>query len=83
MDWVGFYNFKRPNQFLKMRTPNEAYVNFKLATRVVQILVGHYSFSSEGFDTQYWVTNLNGNKWEYDHSAPLYDLIFNQTLSDI
>jgi len=30
-DWVGFYNFKRPHQSLKMRTPNEAYVNFKLA----------------------------------------------------
>ena len=27
--------------------------------------------SSGGSDTQYLVTNLNGNKWEYDYSASL------------
>ena len=30
-DWIGFYNQKRPQQALRMLTPNQAFEMFKLA----------------------------------------------------
>jgi putative transposase len=30
-DWIHFYNYRRPHQALRMRTPAQTYESFKLA----------------------------------------------------